>query len=149
MLICNRCDAVFDEAEAVSGKSYDRVCGNSFASGWERWSECPHCGNNDLEEAEQCKCCEEWFHKDDLNDELCKECINDKKVFENALGYGETIKGQVSINGFWTIVFTPEEIEEVLKKVFSELPQYKQKQYIDKFCDWDIECFAEWCSKRC
>ena len=149
MLICNRCGEVFEESEADVKSEYDCVRGNSFASGRDYYLKCPRCGNDDLDEAEQCKCCEEWFREGELSNELCKECIADKKVLENALGYGETIKDQVSINGFWTTVFTPEEIEEVLKKVFDELPQYKQRQYIDKFCDWDIDCFAEWCSKRC
>ena len=67
MFICNDCGAVFDECKSVGEQ---HPYGMGFAT--EYWSVCPYCGENDIDEAKQCKRCGEHFAE--LEDGLCDLC---------------------------------------------------------------------------
>lgn len=71
MFICTDCGCVFDEP-ATYGESHPY--GEGYAV--ETLACCPNCGEG-FEEAVQCKYCGEYFSKDDLNNGICDECLDD------------------------------------------------------------------------
>ena len=78
MYKCVDCGAVFDEPdtwEESRGEYWGFPCTETVCG-------CPEC-RGDYEEAFECEECGEWFFKDELEDELCKECQNKHKGENN------------------------------------------------------------------
>lgn len=73
MLKCRNCGEVFDSDEVVRVKDDPSPSGVSLTSGYYEYWECPHCGSDDIVEAEQCNICGEWFAEDE-GETICENC---------------------------------------------------------------------------
>lgn len=72
---CDDCKEVFDEEDI----ELYRAWGTDSLGDYQEWDEerCPHCGSRDIyEDAVQCECCDDYFHPDDVECGICKNCIN-------------------------------------------------------------------------
>lgn len=139
MYVCNRCGEVTDELE-----SYTEMHGAEGTSNYGPITfdkEC-HCGGNFVE-AKQCNLCGEWFDPDTLYDGICEDCLKKATTEENAYKLGEECKESVEINGFLKSVFDTDEIEQILKNAYEDLPQYYKNRDATNYCLDDIEAFAE------
>ena len=68
MYVCNDCGHVFEHPAnrynmAVSVEDED--------------AQCPSCGSDDFDNAEQCEKCGEWFASKDMDYCLCKKCLGE------------------------------------------------------------------------
>ena len=70
MYICNICGEVFEEPEVIYER---RPYGMGYAE--EEFWVCPHCKDTDIQEAERCESCGEYFAE--LEDGLCEYCYSD------------------------------------------------------------------------
>ena len=70
MYICNNCGAVFDTPDT---QTESHPYGEGYAQ--EKWSVCPCCGDNDFDEAKECRMCGELVSE--LNEGLCDCCYGD------------------------------------------------------------------------
>lgn len=139
MYVCNRCGATTDEIE-----SYTEWHG---AEGTSNYGEITfdkpcRCGGNFVE-AKECNLCGEWFDPDNMYDGICEECLKKETTEENAYKLGEECKESVKINGFLKSVFDTEEIVQILKNAYNDLPQYYKNKHTNKYCLEDITDFAE------
>lgn len=73
MLKCKECGQVFDDDEIVRVKDDPSPDGVSLTSGYYEYWECPHCGSDELIEANECPMCGEWFAEDE-GLTICAEC---------------------------------------------------------------------------
>lgn len=76
MYICDDCGMTFDEYE--SGE-YRETYGEGVMRGTVSYMCCPSCGSDNIEEAEKCTCCGEYFSPDNLvtdfdGNNVCHEC---------------------------------------------------------------------------
>lgn len=69
MYKCRNCDSMFEETTTVY-ESHPYGMGYAL----EPWSACPYCKDTDIVKLKQCENCEEWFEKEELDDDLCPEC---------------------------------------------------------------------------
>lgn len=90
----------------------------------------------------KCKLCENLIDEDDWD--LCEDCINKAKTFENATRIGHLYKDEVLINEFYSHCFSEKELEEILYIAFIELPKEEQKKRIDKYIEDDMLFFVDW-----
>lgn len=74
MLICSN-GHIFEDFEC--GVKFDRV-GERYSDGYD-YCVCPHCGDDNLNEAVRCECCDEYVDALDLDEGWCPEC-QDKLV---------------------------------------------------------------------
>ncbi len=143
MYICNRCGETTDEVETYTEMHGAEGTSNYGAITFDE--EC-HCGGNFVE-AKQCNLCGELFDPDDMYDGICEDCLKKETTEENALKMGEECKESVTINGFLKSVFDTEEIEQILKNAYNELPQYYKNIHTNTYCLEDITAFAEQINK--
>lgn len=141
MIRCNRCDSIFDESELIT----DYVNGGDIG---EPHNSCPYCGHDDWDEVKECCRCGRWFSVDELHGysgwEMCRDCIEDETDTRTVIEYGDTVKQDVSLNGFLSDVFSDEEINEILTSKFMELPESKQKEAYTEFVNTDLDEYAGW-----
>ena len=74
MYICTECGEVFEEPVMI--KDDPSPAGVSLTSGYYVYESCPHCSSDRIEEAEQCKCCGEWYDHNKGSDVLCDDCYD-------------------------------------------------------------------------
>lgn len=139
MYICNRCGDTTDEIESYTEMHGAEGTSNYGAITYDKPCSC----GGDFVEARRCQICEEYFDPDDLYDGICEECLKKATTEENAFKLGEECKESVEINGFLKSVFKAEEIEQILKNAYAELPQYYKNNYAADYCLEDTEAFAE------
>ncbi|MBQ2811005.1 MAG: hypothetical protein IJF12_02425 [Alphaproteobacteria bacterium] len=70
MYICEVCGEVFTEPNVIKER---HPYGEGFAT--EDWCVCPCCESTNIVAAKKCVGCGEWFSE--LEDDLCKECLED------------------------------------------------------------------------
>ena len=70
MFICNECGELFEEPIYIKEH---HPYGDGYAT--EEWAVCPYCKENDLDVAERCIQCGEYFA--DLTSGLCDICYDD------------------------------------------------------------------------
>lgn len=122
MYICERCGEVVEEIPT----GYD--CHGRTSLGMELSEEVDRpcrCGG-EFVEAEECKCCGEWFNPNDPyvsnpHSEVCEECFDTYNSVSDALGFGaeytDTIDG---INGFVAKALSVEQINKILTRWVEE-----------------------------
>ena len=157
MFVCLHCGHSFEEAH----NRYNRRWSDSDDS--EQY--CPNCGSEDIEEAEQCSICGEWHSEDALSGGVCEKCLDKHATIENAIKWGEDEREEaekfmkyhsirpsqadclIPINGFLAYVYTPSEIDEILRKDFESLRKdfpAKAQEYASNYITDDPSAFAEW-----
>lgn len=67
MYICNSCGLVFETPDVQEER---HPYGDTYAT--EKWYVCPHCKDNDFDEAEKCERCGEYVAE--LDEGLCDVC---------------------------------------------------------------------------
>ena len=72
MYICKSCGEHFDDPDVK--KEYTGVSSEGYHEYFEV-GHCPYCGSDDIEEAEKCRICGEWFYSD--GKEFCNNCLED------------------------------------------------------------------------
>lgn len=101
------------------------------------------------DDMKECQVCGNRVFEDDIDNEICIDCLTKYATLENAIEYGKCRKEQVELNGFLFSQFTEREIEEILLK---ELKEYKQifpgrcqKQTVEYCHDskWDFAEFIK------
>lgn len=138
--ICLDCGHIFEDGEQSTwSESRGEFWGYNCS---ELVSGCPICGG-DYEESVSCKICGSQHLEDDLNGELCDDCIDKYQNDINMcfkVGANDTDK--VELNCFLASMFDKQEIEEIL---FSELKEKEKYTKIDcgKFINSDRSWFAE------
>ena len=143
MQICKDCGTVFKDDECPTyEEDYGFETGVGFKSCTQTFEECG-CGG-DLTEAKQCEICGEWEDPDNLIEDICERCFEEKSTFENAIGFGAENKEYVEINGYLASEFTSEQIERVLLKELEEAKKLGIKTKHKEFCLKDKEDFAIW-----
>lgn len=137
MWICNDCGAVFENPREY----YEHDTGY-------HGMECPHCGSDDIDEAERCAECDEWVNENNLVNGLCPACIErHASDYETVKAYGADRKEAVEINGFLAWVYSPEEIEEVLYRDLRKTETLKTN-YAKRFATDDPDDFTDWLNER-
>ena len=71
MYYCKDCGEVFEEPVVI--RDDPSPAGVDLPSGYYEYHTCPYCESDDIEEAEVCACCGEWFGGDG---NLCEECLD-------------------------------------------------------------------------
>ena len=72
--VCNECDKIFEEDEAIYEEERDTGEGG-YGGVIYSWPTCPHCGSECLNEAEECPVCHDDFNPDE--GEICALCKKD------------------------------------------------------------------------
>lgn len=106
---------------------------------------CCSCGG-DFVEAQKCKICGTYFAQEDC-EEICKDCFDDEKsCLQSILDFGYSNKEDFPLSFFFTRVFTPEKIHDILEdyvraneKFFA--PEIKKfiYEYESEFHDYLVE----------
>ena len=98
MKICERCNAVYTDEEAiVEGYIYDDTAFGRVAIATDNHLCRCECGG-ELTEAKRCKICGEWIPED--SPDICDVCIEEHTTLDNALEYGAEATESVELNGF-------------------------------------------------
>ena len=84
---------------------------------------------------------------------ICEKCWKDHHNFDNAMAYGATVqaKDDVTINGFYAYILTPEQIEVALRQVVMDMKKYYYDFAIktaDEFLRDDDGDFADWLKEQ-
>ena len=94
MFKCRNCEEQFETPERKNIIAEDYLGISNMFPNTTRMDlfVCPCCGDDDLEELEQCEMCEEWYSSDDLHDTTeminggcgycCEQCIEDAEMVE-------------------------------------------------------------------
>lgn len=72
--ICNNCDSIMDEIEATCLRQEVHTELDGHPTEWIWELRCIYCGSDDLEEAELCEKCDEYYPVSEMTDGLCKRC---------------------------------------------------------------------------
>lgn len=139
---CLDCGEGFDEPK--EWKEYRGECHGMSA--YEEMVGCPHC-EGDFEETTPCAICGVELTEAEAMYGLCEDCVsNQKKDIHMCKRIGDNDTESVELNSFLAIVFSKEEIEEIL---FSEL-KHRQKyigksveEACEKYINLDVSWFAE------
>ena len=136
MWICNDCGAVFENPDEY----YEHDTGY-------HGMDCPHCGSDDIDEAERCSECDEWVNEKNLVNGLCPACIEKHaNDYGTVKAYGADRKEAVEINGFLAWAFTPAEIEEILERELKN--SGKAEKDAHTFATDDPDDFTNWLNER-
>ena len=131
MYICKDCGKLYEDEEAedvyATTRYYNLVAIDSCACGGE------------LVRAKRCQRCDEFMPEDSFS--LCDSCVEEYETLENALEIGTDYEEKVSLNGFFTSVFTKEEIESILLETFKAKDEKIKKNAIKQYCEDDYSYF--------
>lgn len=127
MMMCSDCLAVFPEDEV---RTWKEDTGEIFAG-------CPYCGSP-FDEAEECDECEEYFHPDDLSGGVCVECLKKAaKDFDLCWKIGKDEKADCKISEVLMVLFTDEEVEEILVDYVKEkMPGVDCSDFVFSDASW-------------
>ena len=147
MLIkCQKCKEIFDSDDLKLDYTEGGYRGEPH------WS-CPYCGDDQCESIGQCCRCGKYFAWDEdqlfgtSGSEMCKDCIEDVADVRTVIEYGNVenrTQSEVTINGFFASIYSPEEINDVLMADFMKLPEWMQKEKTQAFVASDYNDFADW-----
>lgn len=109
---------------------------------YESMSGCPYC-QGDYKEAIPCKICNSECFEDELESDVCSECIEKYQYdIDMCFKIGANDTDKVELNCFLASMFEKEEIEEILFKKLKEEEKYKRVD-CKKFIESDRSWFAE------
>ena len=84
MYICKDCGELFETP--VITKDDPSPAGVSLPSGYYEFESCPHCDSFDIEEAQECKSCGEWFDGEGLCDNCREELYRSLAALRDDMG---------------------------------------------------------------
>lgn len=138
--ICLHCGHHFTEEE-IDAKYYD------YATGTYDSEECPNCDSEDFEEAEHCDECDEWFPVGTCANGICESCMEKHASdFDIVKRYGDSLKEERKINGFFSWMFTDDEIDEILER--EARSSLFIQEYMKKYATQDPDDFTMWLKKE-
>lgn len=151
MYICDDCGTVLDEDELRTERSY---ISDYMGGCYETITTCP-CGGN-IEEAERCERCGEYYKPEDLRDGVCPDCLREEMTVDNAIKYGADggAREEVSVNGFLARLFMSEKIDEILIREVERLISESDSNAVhiinqaEEWCGEDLSYFADWLKSR-
>lgn len=136
MWICNDCGTVFENPREY----YEHDTGY-------HGMDCPHCGSDDIDEAERCAECDEWVNEKNLVNFFCPACIEKHaNDYETVKAYGAAKTDPVIINGLFAWAFTAAEIEEILERELKN--SGKAEKDAHTFATDDPDDFTDWLYER-
>lgn len=138
MYICLHCGHQFTNAT----NRYNRIVNR-----WEDDAECPNCGSEDFEEAEECVECGALKGADNLIHGMCDDCINiAAEDMRQAYEYGADRTEVVEINGVLAMAFSKVQIEAILMNHLMNNGDFAAE--CKKFALDDKFDFTEWLAER-
>lgn len=138
MYICLHCGHKFTNAT----NRYNRIVNR-----WEDDAECPNCGSEDFEEAEECVECGALKMSDNLIHGMCDDCINiAAEDMRQAYEYGADRTEVVEINGVLVMAFSKVQIEAILMNHLMNNGDFAAE--CKKFALDDKFDFTEWLAER-
>ena len=151
MYICCDCGSVLDEDELHTERSY---VSDYMGGSYEDTVSCP-CGG-EIVEAEKCSLCGEYYRPEDMQDDICIECIKSEMTVDNAIECGKdgSAREDVSINGFLASIFSKEKIDEILIRELERLIDSSDEcamhviNKAEEWCNGDVSYFADWLKSR-
>ena len=138
MFICLHCGHQFTNPTNRYNKAINR---------WEDDAECPNCGSEDFEEAEECVECGALKCADYLINGMCEDCIKEaahdmRTVFE----YAQDNTELVEINGVLSNALTKVQIEAILTNYLMNNGDLSAECY--RFAMDDPDIFSDWLAER-
>ena len=142
---CLNCGCCFDDEEKCRFTEYVGECHGEKL--FRNFDGCPVCGG-EFDLARECEFCGCIEFEENLEDDVCKNCIEDllfsckynvKKCYNIAEESGE--KETVKLNSFVAFMFTESEINEILLKELCGVSAEKSiscQKFIDSDGDWFI-----------
>ena len=94
------------------------------------------------ENVKPCKICGKPIDEDDWD--ICEDCIEKNKTFENATLIGHLYKDEVLINEFLLHCFSADEIERILFEKFMSLSSEEREKHIRSYIEDDMLFFVDW-----
>jgi hypothetical protein len=131
MFVCNNCGRTIDDEELTF---------HSESHGERRADDCS-CGG-EFVAAKECLICGKAIDKHEDGD-ICSECLDEHKTFDNAVKIGKENEEQTYINGFFFEMLTKDEIETALTE-FSRKKFDGDKDSVKKYIDADPWYFEDW-----
>ena len=99
----------------------------------------------------ECALCGEEVDEETTNYGICEKCWADHHNFDNALAYGKTARVDVSVNGLYAKMLTPDQIDAALRQVVLDMKKYYYDFAIntaDEFLRDDDGDFADWLKEQ-
>lgn len=80
---------------------------------------------------------------------ICEKCWTEHHNFSNAFAYGETARVDVSVNGLYAKMLTPDQIETALRHaMLYEMPYDLVVRFSNEFLRDDDGDFADWLKEQ-
>lgn len=99
----------------------------------------------------ECALCGEEVDEETTTYGICEKCWAAYHNFDNALAYGKTARVDVSVNGLYAKMLTPDQIDAALRQVVLDMKKYYYDFAIktaDEFIRDDDGDFADWLKEQ-
>lgn len=98
-----------------------------------------------------CALCGDEVDEETTTYGICEKCWTDYHNFDNALEYGKTARVDVSVNGLYATMLTPDQIDAALRQVVLDMKKFCYDFAIkasDEFLRDDDGDFADWLKEQ-
>jgi len=98
-----------------------------------------------------CALCGDEVDEETTTYGICEKCWTDHHNFDNALAYGKTVRVDVSVNGLYATMLTPDQIDAALRQVVLDMKKFCYDFAIkasDEFLRDDDGDFADWLKEQ-
>ena len=95
----------------------------------------------------KCPICEREFDEEEMDYEVCDECLEEAGTRENALDYGDARREKIEINGLLASVLTPSQISVALLHYLRDMERVNPRKVPELICKFMFEDrgdFADW-----
>lgn len=142
MLECSKCHEIFEYEDLKVDYTEGGYYGELHYS-------CPYCGNDELDEVEQCARCGKHLLPEELHGTvgslMCDDCIDEVADVRTVLEYGYDNSTEVDgINGLFAYVYSAGEINDILLAHFTQMSEEKQNKWVSMYVGDDKSEFADW-----
>lgn len=149
MYICKKCGELFDDIPyEITSRGYFNSYDDFELPEGKTILRCDCCGGK-IVEAEQCIVCGEYVPLDEINSNICEDCLDEEaeaSPYEYGLQIGADNKTDIYINGLIPCILSTEEIEKILLAYIDEnnmkIDNFNKK--CEKYCREDMSCFAQY-----
>lgn len=139
---CEKCGRGFDACDAECESEYRGEC-FGFPS-YEEEMRCPFCGSGNIAEGEECGVCGEVFFEGELYGGACQGCIDDRRFdFDFCEKIYQGYSKSITINALYACLFSPSEIENIIKNHIKSLDRFDCSKAIDGDKMWFGENLVE------